>query len=109
LDKSFNTVWKNKPVFVIGASTEDERNMQIWIDAENLYIVRILSFFGNNRLDQVLEGQVRLGGGWSETKTSIYLNDTLSTQATYQDFVADKPMDPAAFDPNQFLNFKLAP
>ena len=109
LDKSFRTIWNNKPVYVIGAIRDGEPENQIWVDAVNLYIVRQLNFFGKNKQDQVLESQVKLDGGWSETKASIYLNDTLSAVQSYQDLVVNKALDLAGFDPGQYLVHPTGP
>jgi hypothetical protein len=103
LDKFYKRNWKNSPVYVLGADNENSRENQIWFDAGNLYIVRLLTFFGSTIQDQVLVGQVQLKGGWSEKKTSIYINDTLVLVQTNSDLVPDAPVNPADFDPGQIL------
>jgi hypothetical protein len=108
LDKFFKTNWKNRSVYVLGADNENSRENQIWFDASNLYIVRLLTFSDNSRQDQVLEGQVQLKGGWNETRTSIYINDTLVLVQTNSDLVPDAPINPADFDPGQILVNKPA-
>lgn len=108
LDKFFKTNWKNRPVYVLGADRENSKENQIWFDANNLYIVRLLNFFDSSRQDQVLEGQIHLNGGWNETKTSTYINDTLVFVQTNSDLVPDAPVNAADFDPTQILTNKPA-
>jgi len=108
LDKFFKTKWKNRPVYVLGADRENSVENQIWFDANNLYIVRLLTFFNGSSQDQIMEGQVRLNGGWNETRTSIYINDKLVLEQTNSDFVSDAQVNPSDFDPGQILTNKPA-
>jgi hypothetical protein len=91
--------WQNRPVFVIG---KDGAN-QLWIDSENLYVVRILKVHGPSTLDGRFDGYQRFGGGWSETKCSFYLDGKLVQLETYHHCKADTPLGASLFDPAKLV------
>ena len=91
--------WQDRPVFVIG---RDGAN-QLWIDSEDLYVVRILKVHGPTTLDGRFDGYQRFGGGWSETKCSFYIDGKLVQLETYHHCKADASLGASLFDPAKLV------
>jgi hypothetical protein len=106
LDKAYSTEMKGRSIYVIGARADGEKVNQIWVDAKELFIIRIIYYSGNTKLDQVLENQVKVGGGWCETKSSTFIDEALNTVETYSDLHFDELTESAEFDPRRFLEAK---
>lgn len=102
LSKGFETTWKGKPVYVIGANTADERVNQLWIDKEKLCVVRFFKYEGGRKEEGVLENHIKAGNGWTETKCSFYFDDKLAQVEYYHDFKAGASLDERLFDPKRF-------
>jgi hypothetical protein len=102
LTKFHEDTWKSKPVYVIGANTNDEKVNQLWIDKEKLLVVRFIKFDDNRKEEGVLEDQINLGGGWSETKATFYINDHLIQKEYYHECKANVEIDPRIFQPSEF-------
>lgn len=89
LNKFHTDTWNNKPVYVVGANTNDEKVNQLWIDKENLVIVRFIQYDDKRKEEGVLEYQQKFGGGWSETKATFYINDKLIQKEYYHECKAN--------------------
>lgn len=92
--------WQDRATFVIG---KDGAN-QLWIDAEHLYLVRMLKVDGQQTLDARFDDYKPFGGGWSETKCSFYLNGKLIQMETYHDCKAEVSLGDALFDPSKLIH-----
>jgi hypothetical protein len=103
LDKFHEDSQEGRPVFVIGARKGEMEVNQLWIDQEDLYVVRTVRVHANGiREEGFLGGQQRFGGGWSETKCRFYSNDKLIQVETYHHCMQDIPLDDRLFDPSVF-------
>jgi hypothetical protein len=102
LHKYHSDTWNNKPVYVIGANSNDEKVNQLWIDKEKLVLVRFIKYENNSKQEGILNDQQQFGGGWSETKVVFYINDKLIQKEYYRDCKANVDIDPKVFDPTQF-------
>jgi hypothetical protein len=100
LSKFHITVWKEKPVYVIGADKDGDKVNQLWIDQEKLVAVRFIKYDNNTKTEGFFEQQIPLKDAWSETKCSFYINDKILQIETYHDVVADRTFDKHIFDPN---------
>jgi outer membrane lipoprotein-sorting protein len=98
LAKFHTATWKGKPVFVIGAATDDEQVNQLWIDKEKMVAVRFIKYEGGRKQEGVFENHIPLKGAWTETKTSFYVDDKLLQVELYKDCVADVAIDKGFFD-----------
>jgi len=99
LDKFHEDSWKGKPVFVVGAAKGELTANQLWIDKENLYLVRMLKFEKERKEEAIFDDHKQLGGGWSETKCNFYFNDKLVQVEIYHNCKVDVPLDERLFDP----------
>jgi len=95
--------WKGQPVYVIGATTNDEKVSQLWIDKKNLFLVRMLEYKKDSKEEAIFDDHVKIGNGWSETKCTFYINDKLVQIEKYYDSKAAPTLDPRFFDPNHYI------
>jgi hypothetical protein len=102
LSKSFETTWKGKPVYVIGAAVESEKLNQLWIDKDKLVMVRFFKYENGRKEEGILDGHVKAGIGWTETKADFYFDDKLLQKEVYHDFKANVALDESLFDPTAF-------
>ncbi len=102
LDKFHEDKWNDRPVYVIGANSTAEKTDQVWIDKENLVVVRFIKYTGGRKEEGVLSDHKRFGDGWSETACSFYFDDKLFQKETYHDCKANTDIDLSMFDPKKF-------
>ncbi len=102
LNKFHMDTWDNKPVYVIGANTKDERVNQLWIDKDKLVLVRFIKFDDNRKEEGILEDHKQFAGGWSETKAIFYIDDKLIQKEYYRECKANVDLDPKIFQPSEF-------
>jgi len=89
--------WQGHPVYIIGK----EGANQLWIDQENLCLVRMLRT--DNHMDARFEDWQPFEGGLCETKCAFYINGKLIQAEIYRDIktnvtLADRIFDPAKFN-----------
>ena len=99
LTKFHTSIWKGKPVYVVGANTYGEKVNQLWIDQEKQVAVRFIKYDNNTKEEGLFEQQVALKNAWSETKCSFYINDKILQVESYHNLVADAPVDMTIFEP----------
>jgi hypothetical protein len=99
LAKFHASVWKGKPVYVIGADKDDEKINQLWIDQDKLVAVRFIKYENNTREEGTFEDHIALKNAWSETKCTFMVNDHLLQVEKYHDVVAGGPIDKSIFEP----------
>lgn len=91
--------WQDRKVFVIGTNGAN----QLFIDAENLYLVRMLKVDGHQTLDARFDNYQPFQGGWAATKCSFYFNGKLVQLETYHDCKVEVPLGDALFDPTNLI------
>jgi outer membrane lipoprotein-sorting protein len=106
LNQSHEDIWKGRPVYVIGAGKGNDTSNQLWIDKENLYLVRMLTLTETRKEEGLFENHIKLGGGWTETRVVFYINGKLVQVETYHDCKANPELDPAIFEPDKLRNWK---
>ncbi|MGH2564539.1 MAG: hypothetical protein ACRDE5_08500, partial [Ginsengibacter sp.] len=99
--------WKEKPVYVIGALNDQDSVNQIWIEKENFSPVRLLKYENNTKEEALFENHVKLEGGFTETLVYFYINNKLIQVEKYHDLKGNAEIDPAIFDPENFIKLKL--
>ncbi|MES2329323.1 MAG: hypothetical protein V4539_06935 [Bacteroidota bacterium] len=102
LSRSFETTWKGKPVYVIGANVDGEKLNQLWIDKDKLVVVRFFKYENGRKEEGVLDDHIKAGVGWTETKASFYLDDKLIQKEFYHDFKTNPVLDDRLFEPADF-------
>ena len=107
LDKFHEDIWKGMPVYVIGAAKNQDSVNQLWIEKENFSPVRLLKYEKNTKEEALFENHVKLDGGFTETLVYFYINNKLIQVEKYHDLKANVEIDPAIFDPENFVKLKL--
>ncbi|NUO01442.1 MAG: hypothetical protein HUU01_12605 [Saprospiraceae bacterium] len=102
LSKGYETTWKGKAVYVIGAVAGDETANQLWIEKKRMILVRMIRHQNGQKEEAVFENHIRTGKGWTETKISFYLDNKLFQLEYYNDVKANVPITEGHFDPAQF-------
>lgn len=96
------TDWQGRKTLIIGAKNdEDSTRNQFWVDAEHLYIVRIILKSGA-ALDVHLSGHIKLRKGWSETLVKFYRDGRLLQVEKYRDLKPDVALGDGVFDVSSF-------
>jgi hypothetical protein len=103
LEKMHEDTWKGRPVYVIGAGKGEEGVSQLWIDQQNLYLVRMIKIDGQQKLEAIFDDYKPFDGGWSETKCTFYSNGKLAQVETYHDCKSNVTLEDRIFDPSVLL------
>jgi hypothetical protein len=104
LSKSFETNWKGRETFVLGAKdVNDTTSNQFWVDKRNLYVVRIMMKRGNNFLDVRLSDHIKAAGGWSETFVEFFSKGKLIQTEKYMDVVPNRSFSEKLFDKDNYV------
>jgi outer membrane lipoprotein-sorting protein len=97
--------WQGRPVYVVGAKSDDLHSPQFWIDKENLYFVRMLRPTGKDGA-QTQETQFnkyqKLGGGWIAPEVIFMVDGKTVTIEKYSEIRGDVTLDPKLFDPQSW-------
>jgi hypothetical protein len=103
MSKIHETVWQERPVYVVGADKDDFKPNQFWIDKEHLYFVRTITTSPRGALiDIEMNKIVRLGGGWIATQLIFKWNGQIILREDYQENPILDKIDPAVFDIENF-------
>jgi outer membrane lipoprotein-sorting protein len=102
LSKTGEDNWQGKAVYIIGASNKNEPVSQLWVDKDDLYLVRMIKYDKNGKQDALFENYIKMGGGGAETKIMFYVNDTLRQAETYYNCKVVPEMNEGIFDPQHY-------
>jgi hypothetical protein len=103
LSMGTTTTWQGRKTFVVGESNAgDSSKNQFWVDAENLYIVRVKLKMGKDFFDVQLSDHVKLARGWSETSVKFYRNGLLLQTEKYSNLNPDVVLTDDIFDISRF-------
>jgi hypothetical protein len=109
LSRVHEDTFEDRPMVVIGALRGDLRRKQAWIDAERLYLVRLVE---PTRADSGKVQDIRFvnyepqAGGWVATRVEIYVGERLIFSEDYTDVRTNVPLDESIFDPTPWKNAK---
>lgn len=103
LDLVYETTWKNRPVYVVGAEKGDYKSDQFWIDKEHLYLVRDISLRDNGQYGDVrYVDYKKIGNEWIEGGLIVYYNKKLYLEEFYENIRTHSSLDKKLFDPKNF-------
>ncbi len=102
LNKFHEDKWQGRKTYVIGANAPGEKVNQLWVDKENLFLVRFIKFTDGRKEEGILNDHKKFGGGWSETSCTFYIDDKLFQKEIYHDCKANVIIDPQVFEPSFF-------
>jgi hypothetical protein len=109
LSRVHEDTFEDRPMVVIGALRGDLRRKQAWIDAERLYLVRLVE---PTRADSGKVQDIRFvnyerrGDAWLAPRVEIYNDGKLVFYEDYSDAKTDVPLDESLFDPTPWKNSK---
>jgi hypothetical protein len=93
------TVWNDRPVYVVGAEDGDEKTNQFWVDKEHLYFVRqIQTSAKGNVIDTQLSAFEKLERGWIATELVFKRNGEVVLAEKYLDYGVPDAIDPEVFN-----------
>ena len=103
LTRTVRTTWQGHSAIVVGTSDPtDSVTPQFWIDPERWLAVRARGTIGGGgRVDIVLDGYVKTGGGWLATHVQIH-TPTVTQFEDYRDWNTARDLPDALFDPAQW-------
>lgn len=96
-------------MLVVGAREGESHRKQFWIDADNLYFVRILQPVGQDttRMQDIrFVNYRREGGGWLAPRVEIHTGGKLTFFEDYSDIRTNVELDPSLFDPTKWKTAK---
>jgi len=99
------TIWQDRPVYVVGAAEGDLSAPQFWVDQKHLYFVRLLQPVGPGGVqtqDVRFNSYERQGGGWVAPEVLFYVDSTLVMVERYKDVQTGVRLDEALFDPDRW-------
>ena len=99
------SIWQERPVYVVGAAQGDARTKQFWIDKERLVFVRSLepSPRDSTTISEVqFNDYRRLDGGWIGAEVLFLQNGQRTMEEYYSDIKANVEIPDEVFDPKQW-------
>ena len=103
LSKLYRTMWEGRPTFVVGATAGDTVTPQFWIDAERLYLVRMIEREPDGtRMDAHVTAHQRVGDIWVETEMTFYRNGQEIQREIYNDVRVNQELNPLIFEPDAY-------
>jgi hypothetical protein len=99
-------MFEGRKVFVIGAAKGDTTSNQVWIDAERLYMHRIIYTKRKNTQDVVFANYEWMNNYWVAKGVKFRVNGVLEAEEKYYDIKFPKTLDPSIFDPTKFSESK---
>ena len=109
LNRVHEASFEGRPMVVVGALRGDLRRKQAWIDAERLYLVRLVE---PTRTDSAkvqdirFLGYERRGDAWLAPRVEIFNDGKLVFVEEYSEIRTDVPLDESIFDPTPWKNPK---
>jgi len=113
LSKTGEDKYNGHDVYILGATSKDEKSNQLWVNKDDMYVVRMLRYDKNaqgtvNKQDAQFENYIKLGGGGAETRVMFYINDKLRQAEIYFNCHEDAKMDMKIFDPQHYMPISYA-
>ena len=109
LTRVHETTFEGRSMVVVGALRGDLQRKQAWIDAERLYLVRLVE---PTRSDSSKVQDIRFvnyerrDGGWIAPRVVIYNDGNLVFTEDYEDVKTNVALDESIFDPTPWRNPK---
>lgn len=105
LSKLREDTWDGKAVYVVGASKDDLRSKQFWVEKDMLLFVRDIE---PARGDATKVDDIRfihyqsLAGAWIAAGVEVYVDGKKVFSEDYTDIQENVKLDPSVFDPQKF-------
>ena len=109
LNRVHEATFEGRPMVVIGALRGDLRRKQAWIDAERLYLVRLVepTRGDSSKIQDIrFTKYERRGDAWLAPRVEIYNDGKLVFYEDYSDIHTGVDLDESLFDPTPWKNAK---
>lgn len=83
INKSYETVFRGRPVIVLGTDKDEMESDQLWVDKERLVALRIIENKPGFKSEYVCGDYIKLNNHWCETMVEIYVNGKLRQTEQY--------------------------
>jgi hypothetical protein len=97
-------VFDGRKVYVVGAEKGDEQSNQFWVDAERLYLHRIIYKKGKSVQDVIFGDYVMMNKYWVSTSVIFKRDGKLEAVEKYYDIKFPKTLDEGIFEASKFLD-----
>ncbi|MCP4724328.1 MAG: hypothetical protein GY863_04805 [bacterium] len=104
--KMHETVWQDKPVYVVGTDSSDLSVNQFWIEKERLVVVRLFKKSVRNAamVNEIQFNKLEpLGEGWVAGELIFKLNGKMYIHETYVEFKIEDGFPDKIFDVENFI------
>jgi hypothetical protein len=98
--------FSGRKVYVVGAEKGDDQSNQFWVDAERLYLHRIIYKKGKSVQDVVFGDYILMNKYWVATSVSFKRDGKLEAIEKYYDIKFPDKLDSEIFQPTKFLDSK---
>ena len=98
-------VFEGRKVIVVGAEKGDEKSNQFWIDAERLYMHRVI-YQKTDHMDVRFEEYENMNGNWVAKKVTFIANGQLRMVEVYYNIKFPKGLNPSIFVAEKFTEAK---
>ena len=99
--------FSGRDVYVVGAQKGDNQSRQFWIDAERLYMHKVIYKQGNKINEVIFSDYYRVKKAWFSPTVIFKSNGKLSLIERYYDIQFKKNLQPDMFDPGKFNSLEL--
>lgn len=109
LNRVHEATFEGRPMVVVGALRGDLRRKQAWIDAERLYLVRLVepTRGDSSKIQDIrFTRYERRGDAWLAPRVEIYNDGKLVFYEDYSDIRTNVALDESLFDPTPWRNVK---
>lgn len=106
LKEMHTDIFEGRKVYIVGAQPGDEKTPQFWIDAERLYLHRIIYKKKDNITDCIFGDYEKVDGNWVSKKVTFKNNGKLQLIEKYYDLKFPKELNPDVFNPEKFTQIK---
>lgn len=99
LARFHESVWHERPVYVVGAHRGDTTSKQFYVDKESLLFVRLLENSALGRSDIRFENYRKVGNGWVADRVEQIVNGKRRLLEEYSNVRVNEALPDALFDP----------
>jgi hypothetical protein len=104
LQTFYETNWKGRTVFVVGAQKGDLKSNQFWVDKEHLIFVRQIKKSPMGNISEVkLENHEPVGGAWIAREVTFHTNGEIMFRQSCREYNIMDQIDPDMFDIQKIL------
>jgi hypothetical protein len=106
LKKIHEDTWEGQSVYVVGAEKGDLKSKQFWVEKNRLLFVRLFEPARGDATkiqDIRFEDYREMAGGWVAARVEVHVDGKKVFSEEYTDIQCNAKLDPAVFDPKQYM------